>query len=427
MKRICSLLLTAILFLAACKNKSAITEATALNTTGIEATAPYLTTDHKGNPVLAWAEKDGKDSLYRLKYAIYNQEKNEFGSPFTVATSRGCSSSAESMGKVAFKSDGTVVAIFAKKFPNEKSPYAGAICYSMSTDAGKNWSDAAYIHADTSHAYGRSFFDIARLKDGELAAIWLDGRYGKSIKGSALFFNQTGKGKGFGIDTCLDKGTCECCRTEILIDDAGNIHLAYRSISFPSVLSGKQVRDMVYKISADNGRTFSAAKPISNDNWEIEGCPHSGPSLAVVKNAVHAVWFTAGGSPGLYTTSAILPDGTFRNRNLVTASGRHPQLIALPDGKLMMVCEEAMTAEPEPAMKMDHSKHGMAMNHAPAGLTKVVASVFGDHNEIKTIEVTDGKYADNHAVLAVIDKKVLVAWVRERQSGAKIFYSFLKI
>jgi hypothetical protein len=110
-----------------------------------------------------------------------------------------------------------------------------------------------------------------------VAAIWLDGRFGKVIKGSALFYAATGKDQRFGQDKCLFKGTCECCRTDILQDENGNIHIAYRSILFPSSLFGKQVRDMVYSFSKDNGATFSAAKVISKDNWALEGCPHTGP------------------------------------------------------------------------------------------------------------------------------------------------------
>ncbi|MNK03626.1 hypothetical protein D3C87_214760 [compost metagenome] len=410
------------LLLAACKTKPVIDEAKALNTAGIAAVGPYFTADHKGNPVLCWSEQDGKDSLYRLKYAVYDQQKNEFGEAVIVPSSVGCGVSAESMAKIAFKDDGTVVAIFAKRFPKEKNPYAGAIYYSMSENEGKSWSDAKFLHSDTSHTYGRSFFDVAKLKDGELAAVWLDGRYGKSIRGSALFFNRTEKGKGFVTDTCLDKGTCECCRTDLLSDKNGNLHLAYRSIIFPNALSGKQVRDMVYKLSKDNGQTFTPAKLISNDNWEIEGCPHSGPSLAVANHTLRAVWFTAGGSSGLYGTSAV--DSGFRRRNLITASGRHPQMVALTDGKTAMVCEEVEEMEHE-TMKMDHSKGGM-MKHGPAGMSKIILRILKDEIPEKTIALTDGMQADNHAVLTTVNNGLLVAWVREGAKGSAIYYAGLK-
>ncbi|SMD12412.1 hypothetical protein [Pedobacter nyackensis] len=423
MKKISFPLLVVTLLLAACNGKPGVNESKALNTSGLEAVGPYFTSDHKGNAVLCWTEQDVQDSLYRLKYAVYDQQKDQFGRSVTVPGSAGCSVSAESMAKIVFKSDGTVMAVFAKRFPNEKSPYAGAIYYSMSAD-GKNWSDPDFLHSDTSHAYGRSFFDLTRLKDGELAAVWLDGRFGKSIKGSALFFNRTEKGKGFAAETCLDKGTCECCRTDFMTDEQGNLHMAYRSIMFPTALSDKQVRDMVYKKSTDNGQTFSEAKTISNDNWEINGCPHSGPSLAVTDHTLHAVWFTAGGSSGLYETSAT--ESGFRPRQLITASGKHPQLVALANGKIAMVCEESADHGHD-HMNMDHSKAGMTMSHsAPAGMSKIVLRISGNGEPENKIELTKGLEADNHAVLTPVNGGLLVAWVREGEKGASIHYTYLK-
>lgn len=404
---------------AACTKKAAEPIVKALDAEGIEAIGPYLTQDEKGIPVLCWTEQDAKDSLYRLKYARYDQQKDAFGQAITVPASAGMSTSAESMGKIAFKSDGAIIAVFAKRFAAEKNPYAGAIYYSHSTDNGKSWSEAMFLHSDTAHAYGRSFFDIARLKNGELAAIWLDGRFGKAIKGSALFYSQTLKGAGFGPDTCLDKGTCECCRTAILTDEAGRIHLAYRSINIPDPLAGKQIRDMVYKSSSDNGQTFTEAKPISKDNWEINGCPHSGPTLAMVKNTLHAVWFTAGGSPGLYHTQADF-GGDFAKRNLVSAEARHPQMAALQNGKIAMVAEQAGLAESEHQMHMDHSKGGMmrAMAATPA---KIILQLTGE--QTKNIDLSDGKSADNHAVVTATDNQLFVAWVRAGKNGSSICYT----
>ncbi|HMI02210.1 MAG TPA: hypothetical protein VK541_07000 [Pedobacter sp.] len=403
-----------------------------LNSGGINSVGPYLTQDNKGNAVLCWTEQDGKDSLYRLKYAVYDEREDKFTAPVTIPGSAGCSISAESMGKVAFKADGTVMAVYSKRFLSEKNPYAGAIYYSFSADGGKNWSDQQFLHADTSHAYGRSFFDITALKNGELAAVWLDGRFGKKIKGSALYFNRTVKGAGFGLDSCLDKGTCECCRTDLLCDDKGNLHLAYRSIQFPSVLSGKQVRDMVYKSSANNGKTFSESKPVSNDNWEIEGCPHSGPSLAVnAYGGPNVIWFTAGGSAGLYYTAAPALGTDFRSRNLITSTGRHPQLLSLADGRTVMVCEEMSEMPSSQAhgegMKMDHGagmKHsGTRMSHGPAGAAKIVLRLIADGKTEKETALSNGQYSDNHAVLGKLGENVLVAWVREGHEGSEICFS----
>lgn len=426
MKKITAIVFTFLIGLTACSPKTDPALPQVLATGAREAGAPYFTKDDQQNPVLCWTEKESADSRYRLKYAVYNAQTGQFNNPITVPASAGCSNAAESMAKVAFKADGTVLAIFARRFPNEKNPYAGAIYYSISADRGLNWSGARFLHTDTAHTYGRSFFDVARLKDGELGAIWLDGRYGKNIKGSALFFARTTAGKGFATDTCIVKGTCECCRTAIFSDETGNIHLAYRNINFPAVLSDRQVRDMAYQLSADQGKTFSAARAISNDNWEISGCPHSGPSLAVSKAGVEAVWFTAGGGAGLYHTTSAGLGGDFRNRKLITAAGRHPQLVALKKEKLVMVCEEAVSASAAQPMEKGHSHAEMKMSHA-AGSAKIMLYNLTAGTGQKPLALTDGTAADHHAVLTSVGDDVLIAWVREEKSGPRIYYTRIAV
>ncbi|TKC05952.1 sialidase family protein [Pedobacter frigoris] len=422
MKRIFITLIAAAGFLTSCTTEKQALP-TQVSIAGATAAGPYFTNDNKGNPVLCWTEQDGKDSLFRLKYAVYNVQTKTFSQPVTVPASAGSSNSAESMAKVAFKSDGTIVALFAKRFPKEKNPFAGAIYYSTSGDAGKTWTKAQYLHSDTSHAYGRSFFDIAVLKDGEVAAIWLDGRDAKEIKGSALFFSHTEKGKGFGLDSCLEKGTCECCRTDLFTDKDGNLHLAYRNIMYPSALSGKQVRDMVYKLSKDSGKSFTTPKTISNDNWEIDGCPHSGPTMARTQAGMNALWFTAGGGAGLYYTNSKGLGGDFNNRKLISNSGRHPQMIALKNGKVAMVFEELATTEPEHNMKMDHSGGGMKMSQGPAASARVVLKIVSNGEVKSSTALTNGELSDNHAVLTETGNGLLVAWVREGHKGSEIYYT----
>ncbi|MHA4895586.1 sialidase family protein [Pedobacter sp. PWIIR3] len=425
MKNKILIMLCSLFVWTGCKNKQEVPVIIAMPAEGLTAVGPYLTQDNKGNTVLCWTEQ-GQDSLYRLKYAVYDAGANKFAKSVTVLPSAGCNTAAESMGKIAFKSDGTVMAIFAKRFTKEKNPFAGAIYYCSSIDLGKTWTKAQFLHSDTVHSYGRSFFDVVNLKDGELAAVWLDGRFGKAIKGSALMFSRTYKGKGFAQDSCIDKGTCECCRTDLIKDKEGNIHLAYRSIQFPSPLSGKQVRDMVYKTSADNGKNFSESKPISNDNWQIEGCPHSGPSLAINDGTASVIWFTAGGGAGLYYASLEKGAKGFGGRQLITASGRHPQMITLTSGKSLMVCEETKEVEYH-EMKMDHSKGGMSMSHGPAAHAKIVLRSLVKGKIEQTIALTDGNEADNHAVLANVGHNNLVAWVREHAGVSRIYYAKLNM
>ena len=443
MKHTIQLIVASFFFilLASCEqNKEKSMDIKSIDNESADAINPYLTKDQNGDIVMSWTSKDPSDSLYRLKYALYNASDNTFGEVITVPTSADLSTSPESMGKVAFKADGTIIAVYGKRIESSVNSFAGAIYYSVSTDNGKNWSAEEIIHSDTSQNTSHSFFDITTLKDGEVAAIWLDGRYSTSEEGSALFFAKT-QGNIFGMDTLLDKNTCECCRTDILSDDMGNIHIAYRGIAFPSGMFGKQVRDMVYLSSNDGGKSFSAIKPISEDNWQVDGCPHTGPSLAVINQQVNAVWFTAGGGAGLYYTSSPNLNEKFKSRSLLSTTGRHPQMATFAQNKLAVVYEEnaempshAMEGnDAHSPMKMHNASMDMnidtaemKMNHSTAekaGKAQIVLQLIENGNKTETIKLTDGKQPNHHAVIAPINNQLLVAWIYEENGKASINYS----
>lgn len=386
-----------------------------LNTAG-EAVSPYLTMDEAGVPVLCWTEKNPDDSAYSVKFARYQEDTGNFGPAVTVAGSEGAQTAAESMNKVAFRSDGSVVAVFGKKFRHEKNPYAGAIYYCLSGDFGKTWSDPAFLHSDTLHHYGRGFFDLARMADGEIAAVWLDGRLGRTEKGSALYFNRTAAGKGFGIDRLVDKNTCECCRTELLADQEGALHVSYRKILYPAEKLGKPVRDMVYTMSGDNGSTFSAPELISRDGWVLDGCPHTGPSVAMAGGRPSAIWFTAGGEPGLYFSEigSGRPDG----RILLTRTGRHPQVVSLGNGRLAAAWEEAGSDEPAESTTGHHGGH--AASGSGIRVSRLVSG------KVETdIYRTSGNIPRHHPVIQRTTKGLLVAWVAETEAGPRIEYVHL--
>ena len=397
---------------------------------GVEGSAlnPYLTRDEKGKAVLCWTEQSASDSLYRLRYATYNERTGSFGVPVTVEPSAGTGTSAESMNKVGFKSDGTVLAMYTRKFTGEKNPWAGAICYSLSLDHGKSWTASRYLHSDTSHRYGRSFFDLAVLRDGELASVWLDGRYGKEDTGSALFFARTRKGAGFGKDSCISRSTCECCRTDLLSSDDGSLHVAFRKILYPAAALGKQVRDMVYMTSADNGKSFGKAILLHADNWKIEGCPHSGPTLAVTRDDVHALWFTGAGKGGLNFVSMKKGQTSFAPLEALTMTGRHPQMVALEDGRLAMAWEEEQSCAGH-AMQHTHAAmgHGAMMAAAASGAASIHVSLHDKDGGRTEIRLPSGKEKGHHPVLVTLKNGFLVAWQNEDAGRSGICYTYIGV
>jgi len=316
-----------------------------ISTDGQNASGPYFTSNQNKQPVLVWTEalaiedkavqKETK-SNHIIKFAQLNNEGTAFDKTIEVESSKSCRAHDESMNKIAFKKDGTIVAVFSKRTPHKDNRFAGALFYTQSFDGGNNWTKADYLHVgDTTLGLSRSFFDLATLPDGEVGAIWLDSRLTKERgDGSTLFFAKTEGKKGFIKDQPIAYQTCECCRTDLFVDEFTNhIHIAYRDIIQDTI------RDMSHLVSIDNGQTFTEPKRISADNWIINGCPHTGPAMhATVDNKVHFVWYTLGGGQGVYYN--FIEDENFSARQLLSEHGKHPQMLSTDNETLVFVWEE---------------------------------------------------------------------------------------
>lgn len=409
------------------------------------ATGPYFTYDPMDNPVLCWMEKTAGDSMYRLAFAAYDPSTQQFRSKSVVIGSDGLNPTSESMGKLAFKHDGTIVAVFGKRFINEKNPFAGGIYYTLSGDGGNSWTSPRFLHTDTARHYGRQFFDLARLANGEVGAIWLDGR-DTAQHGSTLFFASTSPGNGFDLETVIHRGTCECCRTDLLVDRSGQLHIAYRSLMYPDSRFGTEVRDMAYVHSTDNGRTFSDEQPISADLWAIQACPHTGPSLAIGENWLHATWFTGGGGTGIYYARKNVAHESFEPRILLSKSGSHPQLTTLDGSTAVAVYDEPAhstgTVSGHNHGQAEHRNHTGAHDHhgkhgSHQGYTDHRRSDSEQPSDqaiaIRVQRLVDGQPGpaialvsegiNHHPVIARAGRQVIVAWVQETGRRSQIVYT----
>ena len=381
------------------------------------ATSPFLTVDNKGNPALCWTEELPEDDGHVIRFSQFDREKGKFGNIFTVTPSKGTSAHPESMNKLAFTSDGTIVAVYSRKHPTEDNRFAGSLLYTQSFDSGKTWTQERYVHSDTSHNVGRGYFDLATLPDGEVGAIWLDGRF-KDVKGSALFFAKTEGKSGFGTDKAIGESTCECCRTDLFVDQDNNIHLVYRDII------DERIRDVVHQLSTDNGETFSVAQTISRDNWEIDGCPHTGPSLAINPHGLYAAWFTAGGMPGVYLTRTEDLGKTFSIRQMVSENARHPQIVGTSDGKLVLVWDEME----KPAATVAHGGHSGEMQHGVPLGSKIVLQIRNENTVLESLILSSpGANAYFPVLHALSERETLVTWTQEEDGKSGIYYKVVMI
>lgn len=293
--------------------------------------SPYLTLDTDGNPVLSWVkERDNNESVMYfsvLKDGIL--EKN-----IELEVSKGVQPHGENLPKMIYKPNGDIIVAWGAANPNPNNRYSAVIYYAQSFDNGETWTEAQALVSDNT-SYDQRYFDLTILPNGEVAIVWLDNRERVGDHGMTVFFAQTEGINGFHAGKIIGRTSCECCRTKLMVDSENRIHLAYRAI-----LEGS-IRDMVHQVSEDNGVTFSTPRRISPDNWMLDACPHTGPTMTENEDGIHVVWFTGGNErPGIYYTSNINDSQDFENANLLSTNAKHPQMTTLSDGSLATVWGE---------------------------------------------------------------------------------------
>jgi hypothetical protein len=139
-------------------------------------------------------------------------------------------------------------------------------------------------------------------------------------------------------EAVLDERICECCQTSAALTSEGLI-AAYRD------RSEREVRDIHFVRL--NGEGWSAPRPVHTDNWEINGCPVNGPSVAADGQRVALAWFTGeGDAPRVQIAFSGDSGATFGAPVQVddgNPSGR-VDVLMMPDGSAF-VCWLAGTAE----------------------------------------------------------------------------------
>jgi hypothetical protein len=156
--------------------------------------------------------------------------------------------------------------------------------FSRSLNWGEGFSKA--IDVDPTSA-SQSFFTMNVSPKGIIYAAWLDGRdRGKGRAGSSAVYLARSMDKGVSFEkpvrVALD--ICPCCRPNIAFGDDGRMYVAWRG-----VLEGN-VRDVLVASSMDDGATWSQPARVAEDNWVLNGCPHSGASMGSIGKRLFIAW-----------------------------------------------------------------------------------------------------------------------------------------
>jgi hypothetical protein len=337
--KILSILVLFSFYIISCKNIK--TEILILGSKPVEidthpAECPYLTHDRDGNIAISWVRMNelGKTEFC---YAI-SQDQQTFSSPVIIPNTNKIQPHGENLPKIVFKSATEIIALWGEANPNPKNKYSGRVFYAQSFDKGRTWTDPKPLTTDAA-SFDQRYYDVAVLPNGEVGAIWLDNPNDSTKPGSNLYFASTSGTNGFTEPRAISRSCCQCCRTVLYVDRQQKIHALFRGIIQDSI------RDMVHIVSNDGAKTFSAPTRISDDNWVINGCPHTGPAMTENKYGLHFSWFTGGKNKGCYYTNSNDGGTHFIPRDSISTLGSHPQITALNDGNLLTTWDESRTKD----------------------------------------------------------------------------------
>ena len=166
----------------------------------------------------------------------------------------------------------------------------------VSVDGGKSWSATQTIN-DNQQPISHRFLALDWGGNG-LSAVWLDARdkvaakaQKRDYRGSALYSARFDVATGrFGTNLKLADHSCECCRVALSHDPDGVPVALWRH-----VFEGN-IRD--HALQRLDGK--SPLQQVSFEAWQIEACPHHGPSLAIDNDGTrHLTWFNQNSGPHL--------------------------------------------------------------------------------------------------------------------------------
>ncbi|MCI0739828.1 MAG: glycoside hydrolase [Gemmataceae bacterium] len=245
--------------------------------------------------------------------------------------------------------------------------------------------------------------------NGDVYVVWLDGRDAPALPDTFSLYLARSRDRGASFDpnVSVASGTCPCCRPAIAIGADGGLHVFWRKV-YPD-----NIRDIAVSTSLDGGHTFSEPVRVAEDNWQINGCPDSGPAAAVSRGRLYVAWMTETTSqrPGVKLSWSDDGGKAFapaRDASQSILDANRPALAVADNGDLLLAF------------------HGRSESTGKAWspLTPFVVSVSRDRNLSIPGGVSEGAKPGTHASVAMgTAGRVFVAWTARSEGASHVLLS----
>src|SRR5262245_6584068 len=188
---------------------------------------PFIVSDNQGGFYLAYVERAKSASNVMLRHS---SDGVNFSAPVRVNDRAGDATVRnENPPKVAAGARGEVYVCWA----NERGKWKGEIRFARSINGGKTFSPAITINSEgPGEPAGHAFQSIAVDRRGRIYAAWIDERNKqKEDRGAEIWMAVSAdRGRTFSRDRRILTDVCECFRTNLQIDAAGNLYLSYQTV-----------------------------------------------------------------------------------------------------------------------------------------------------------------------------------------------------
>jgi hypothetical protein len=384
---------------------------TTLGVAGAVNATPSVTVDGRTIAAVWTASKEGVANVY---VAMSTDAGATFSEPRRVNDVDGdATANNEQPPRVTLSGSGStraVTVLWSKRNEGPQRTRRDAIRMARSVDGGRTFAPAAFTH-DSALSGARGWESLTVEPGGRVHAVWLDGRDAERKMGEAAahsgmahkgqppqdIYHGTITADGRVVESVIATGVCFCCKTAVAVDTRGAVYAAWRHI-FPG-----SMRDIAFARSTDGGRHFGPLVRVSEDKWELNGCPEDGPTLAVDQTGtIHIAWATVvnEGEPLKALFYATSRDGkTFSPRARVRvdaeATPGHPQLTLTPEGGAAIVWDELI-----------------------AGVRRVSFTRVSRAGVFQPVQTLSGSEAASNPVIVRSEGNIVVAWT-SRSAAAK--------